>query len=1345
MVDEPGAPVMGTSAERVPSIWENAAAIVWTWEPGRGCTYVSQAWTRILDREPVEALGEGWASSVHPDDLEVFTACRAAMQHNEPFAIGYRLRRGDGTYAWVNDQGFRLDTAGPSGTFLGAALEVTTKHDAVPSSRSRAEHLHRMTEAFASSTSVEEVADAVFVEAFAALGASGGALALVSDDGRGLSIARLAAFEPKRKDWRSVSLDDELPVTLAAREGRSLFFASAAEVVEAFPEMRDEALPYEARAVLALRADDVVLGVLSVAFDEPRRFDAATRGYFDAVAQRIAKAIERGRLFDLARRSADRTRTLQRVTAELAGAVTLEEVEHVATRSARDAVGADGCTLALVEGDHVVYTSTDAYPEDLRGLLPTSLEEGSTPVADVIRSGRSMAFDTSETLVASYPAVGDVVDVLPFASRVFVPIGGSTGASGALIATSTTPARFDDEAVRLLEAIGGQCGQALERARPFRDAQVAAERAAALQAATSAMAEATTIDDIGEHVVTFAIDQVEASIGALAVIEPERRRVKVVHHLGAPKHIVDAWGDLPVSDAWLTIEELGRTDPIVADELAPLGVRSLLLLPLTSGGNVVGFLGLARPTADPPPRDREDALRAFSERVAAALQRANLLRAERRTRRELERTLSRLSRLQSVSAAISQAMSVPEVAATALDASMEALRATGGGAYIADGDVLRCIAARGHFASAAAGTLDAIAVSADMAMCAAYASGHVGWVPTLDEWRRRYPDGAAMFGNVARSSIAIPFTVEDRVLGVMTLNFPDEEMLDRAERRLARAIGHQAAVALERALLHEREMARSRRTEYLQQLIAELAASTTPTSVAERLTSTAFDVVSARAAAVVLVDDTDGSVEVAAARGLPRAVIETVESSDRAPGRAAIRTQQPALLRSRDEIAERYPDLVEELGSALAEMPMIVRGSAIGAVVLSFAQARRFEREDIDMLEEIAAEAAQATQRARVTQREREISRTLQASLLPDEPVSSWNGAHVATWYSAGTAHLEVGGDWYDAIELPNGILGVSIGDVVGRGLRAAAAMGQLRSALRGLALEGRGPGATLEALNRFASATPGTELATVAYGEFDPISGTFTYACAGHPPPIAWIGGRAGLLDEGRSPLLAAGYDGKRAEAVCDLPPGSTLVLYTDGLVERRDEPFHRGIDRLRGALRDAAASDLPVVAQTLIETLLDEQDRSDDAALLCLRPGIPTSVSVTFDGSAEELRQLRHRLRDWLTVRGYEPTDAEAMILAVNEAAANAIEHGYRDGAGIVEVSGSAGDGVVEITVTDHGSWRDADGDPARGRGIALMRTLMDEVDVRPGLAGTTVVLRHRLHDATRRPALTSVGGRA
>jgi serine/threonine-protein kinase RsbW len=1328
---------------RMPEVLETAPAIVWMWDPQRGCTYVNEAWARVLDRDPTEAIGQGWASCVHPDDLGLFEGCRAAMQRNEAFATEYRLRRADGTYALVNDQGFPLDASDPAGPFLGAALEVTAQRDAERSSRSRAERLDRVTQALSSSTSVEEIADAVFVDALDALDAPNGGLGLAAADRRSLTITRLRGFDEKRDAWRSISTEDDTPVTRALRDGRSAFYRSAAEVVAQFPHLEGALLSYQARVALPLRVDDAVLGVLYVAFDEEREFDPATRGYFHEVADRIAKALERARLFDAARHSEARTRTLQQVTADLAGAITVADVEKVTTRSACDAVAADGCLLAVVDGSRLVYADTDAYPSALRDLLPTSLDAGSSPVADVIATGRSQAFDTTEVLLASYPGLASLLAELPYTSRVFVPVVGSGLPVGVLVASSGAPGHFDDEAVGLLEAIAGQCGQAIERAALYRDARSASERAASLQAATLSMAEATSIDDVADNAMPFAVELVDATIGALAVLNPERHQLTVVRHLGAPMAVFDRWVDLPsdpstVDDGsqirdgrWHPLEELRRIDAAAADDLEPFGIRSIALLPLVGGGATLGLLGLARTDEEPPSDEQQAVLDAFTERVSAAVHRANLLHAERRTRRELERALSRLSRLQSVSAAISQAVSVPEVAATALDASMEALNAAGGGAYLADGDVLRCIAARGVFTSAAAGTLDAIPVSADMAMCAAYASGHLGWVPTLEEWRRRYPDGAAMFEGVARSSIAIPFDVEDGVLGVMTLVFTDEEVLDRAERRLARTIGHQAAVALERALLHEREMARSRRTEHLQQLIAELAASATPVGVASSLTSGAFDVVSARAVAVLLIDEDDGRIEVAAARGFSPRVVAAIENGEQAPGHATIRTQRPAFLRTAEQVAERYPGLADDLGAAVAELPMVDRGDTVGALVLGFDQARAFDPEQIDMLAEIAAEAAQATHRARVTQREREISRILQASLLPEEPVSSWNGTSVTTWYSAGTEHIDVGGDWYDAIELPNGRLGVSIGDVVGRGLRAGAAMGQLRSALRGLALERRGPGATLEALNRFAAMTPGTELATVTYGELDPITGTFTYACAGHPPPLALVGGQVELLDEGRSPLLAAGFDGHRGEATCQLPPGSTLVLYTDGLVERREEPFHRGIERLRATLERAAAKELPDLAETLIETLLGQRDRTDDAALLCLRTGIPASLTMTFPSIPEELRQVRQRLRDWLTIRSYPEHEAEALVLAVNEAAANAIEHGYRSGNGIVELTGEAQDGHLEVTITDHGSWKDGDPDPARGRGLDLMRTLMDDVEIRAGTVGTTVVLRQTPDD--------------
>src|SRR6478736_601342 len=116
--------------ERLFDVLERAPAIVWLWDPVAGCAYVSAAWTRILGREPAEAMGDGWAGSVHPDDGDAFEACLAAMRRNEPFAAEYRLRRDDGTFATVNDQGYPLEPSDAAGPFLGAALEVTAQRAA---------------------------------------------------------------------------------------------------------------------------------------------------------------------------------------------------------------------------------------------------------------------------------------------------------------------------------------------------------------------------------------------------------------------------------------------------------------------------------------------------------------------------------------------------------------------------------------------------------------------------------------------------------------------------------------------------------------------------------------------------------------------------------------------------------------------------------------------------------------------------------------------------------------------------------------------------------------------------------------------------------------------------------------------------------------------------------------------------------------------------------------------------------------------------------------------------------------------------------------------------------------
>jgi sigma-B regulation protein RsbU (phosphoserine phosphatase) len=237
--------------------------------------------------------------------------------------------------------------------------------------------------------------------------------------------------------------------------------------------------------------------------------------------------------------------------------------------------------------------------------------------------------------------------------------------------------------------------------------------------------------------------------------------------------------------------------------------------------------------------------------------------------------------------------------------------------------------------------------------------------------------------------------------------------------------------------------------------------------------------------------------------------------------------------------------------------------------------------------------------------REHETARKLQRGMLSGElPVA--DGLEVGVSYRPGVAGLEVGGDWYDSFWLDEGeTIAFVVGDVVGRGIDAAATMGQLRSAVRALASTGLGPGALVEALDGYSRRHGVGRMTTLVYGQLHLASRRLRFTAAGHPPPvIATPGAEPALTWEGRSlPLDAHRASAQpRAEAALELEPGSLVVLYTDGLVESRARRLDDGMDRLVrqiAAHRDEAAADL---AASVVRALHDAE-HTDDVCLLAVR----------------------------------------------------------------------------------------------------------------------------------------------
>jgi PAS domain S-box-containing protein len=288
--------------------------------------------------------------------------------------------------------------------------------------------------------------------------------------------------------------------------------------------------------------------------------------------------------------------------------------------------------------------------------------------------------------------------------------------------------------------------------------------------------------------------------------------------------------------------------------------------------------------------------------------------------------------------------------------------------------------------------------------------------------------------------------------------------------------------------------------------------------------------------------------------------------------------------------------------TSVMRAPLRAEGRSIGALHVGTLFERTFSMDDVALLTVAADRAAMAIERVRMFEREHMIAEALQRSLLP-AGLPELPGLSAAAHYRPAGAGSQVGGDWYDTVVQPDGTLLLIIGDVAGRGINAASTMGQLRSALRAYAFDGHSPGSLLERMNLFMNGLRDRGMATVGLVSVDPAKGEIRYAKAGHPPALlVGAGGETTWLDDAAGVPLGVLDDAQYAEGTAALAPGSTLVLYTDGLIEMRGESLDRGFERL-----EAAATSGPDDAESLLEHVLEntlaDPDIDDDVTLLVLR----------------------------------------------------------------------------------------------------------------------------------------------
>ncbi len=451
-----------------------------------------------------------------------------------------------------------------------------------------------------------------------------------------------------------------------------------------------------------------------------------------------------------------------------------------------------------------------------------------------------------------------------------------------------------------------------------------------------------------------------------------------------------------------------------------------------------------------------------------------------------------------------------------------------------------------------------------------------------------------------------------------------------------------------------------------------------------------------------------------------------------APGEGASAAVTAALGAARHQPAASVAGLAGDEGTSLLTAPLDGTGSS--AIAATFPAGRPVSAEIRDLFSVLTSHLAQVLAKARVYDQTRSVALTLQHAILA--PTELPHG--FAARYTPAVPPLEVGGDWYDVIPLSGQRIGVIVGDCVGRGLPAAAVMGQLRSATQAVLLRAAGPAEALADLDTFASRIPGAECTTVFCAIIDPAAGTLTYSCAGHPPPILVTPrGESCLLDEVLSlPLAMLPADWRRGQATAALPPGATLMLYTDGLVERRNQSLDKGIDAATVTMAERAKDHPDHVADHVMSVMTPTAGYEDDVAVLIYRhPPAPLIVQVAAD-EPSCVALLRARLRQWLPTAGIGGPEASDIVIAAGEAVANAFEHATADrlaGAAPVQITLTArvAHTTVQLTVADTGSWRSppADREPpalgTRGHGIIFMHALMDDVTIDPSAHGTTVTM--------------------
>ena len=766
----------------------------------------------------------------------------------------------------------------------------------------------------------------------------------------------------------------------------------------------------------------------------------------------------------------------------------------------------------------------------------------------------------------------------------------------------------------------------------------------------------------------------------------------------------------PTASVWLASDDDWRSAEPYRDLRTP-GSVAVAVVPLATGGERIGMLVAWFSTDEFPEESGKRLLETMVRQSTQPLARVRLLESERQARLDAQTAVQRTRTLHVVAERMSVAVTPADVAEV-VSSSLQGLLAA---------DVVEVF------------KLDE---GRRRAQLLASTGGASEPLVGLDELELTLAGDDRPPDEAAGRRYTYPLASGRRTPGVVRLSFDAPVVIDDESGSMIQAITRQGGQALDRSLLYEDELLARTRTERLQALTAAFSGSLTLDEVATVFVEDALEGLSVKGVFLGVTGPEERELRALAWRGYPDEAVEHllyVSSTHRTPVSIAARKGAASYFETATQLGARYPELgvaLEKIGhETFAFLPVQAGATPLGVAVFSWRGQAELDDDAWSFLQALTTQCGLALDRAQRYESERSVAETLQRSVLP-RSLPVMEGVRVAARYLPGMSALDVGGDWFDTLTLPDGRLGFAVGDVVGKGVSAAATMGQLRNGMRALTLDESDPGRTMTNLNRLLDGITDAPFATVAYLTLDPKTLAATLVSAGHLPPLVIEpSGEARFVEEGRNLPLGVDVDLPLEGASIRLEPGSLVVLYTDGLVERAEESIDDGLGRL-AAVTVPADRDPEQLADTILAELLGDERLRDDVALLVLElaPSASRPLELTFPADSSSLRPLRTEVADWLEREHVPAGDAKDILLAVWEAATNAVEHGSRDG-GTVTVSASIVGDRVLIEVVDDGRWQEPRRRENRGLGLRVIRSLMTDVELAHSDRGTQVHMERSL----------------